>query len=475
MLLAMLPPAETTAQQHGDVAARREPAVGETAARDSLPCPDCEPRTRRPVTATASAAAALVVPWAWHAAHRKDFARVTPATWWGNVTSAWAWDDDGFHVNQWGHPYQGSLYFNGFRANGYGFWASATAAVAGSFLWECCGETKPMSSNDMVTTTLGGVALGEMLHRVSLLLLDNRATGRERLAREIAAALLDPARGVSRLVHGGATGRAANPPDARPDSLRGILDAGWIRLDGGAGELPAEGAVVRLGVIYGDPMRAAPRAPFSYFVAAVDLTTIRRAELLRVATRGRLASATLRDGSRASHVASAMVGFVYLENAEYAFGAQTVLAGVASRWRPARGVTASTELFARGVALGAVSPGAGAAPPPPGQGAGEPSRDYDYGPGVGAVAGATLRVHDRGSLQLEYAPTWLHTVDGQAANHVLQTGSAAVRLRVLPRLMLGADYRLMHRRSVYPHGVTARARAPELRLVASTTLAHWEP
>ena len=35
-----------------------------------------------------------------------------------NLTHRWWWDTDDFASNQFGHPYQGSLYFNAGRANG---------------------------------------------------------------------------------------------------------------------------------------------------------------------------------------------------------------------------------------------------------------------------------------------------------------------------------------------------------------------
>ena len=47
-------------------------------------------------------------------------ARVTPTTWWANMENGWVWDLDDFVVNQIGHPYQGSNYYNSGRANAYG-------------------------------------------------------------------------------------------------------------------------------------------------------------------------------------------------------------------------------------------------------------------------------------------------------------------------------------------------------------------
>ena len=70
------------------------------------------------------------------------------------------------------------------RANGHGFWVSSAYAVGGAFVWECCGETHPMSFNDMISTGIGGMALGEMMYRMSSKILDNSATGKGRFFRE---------------------------------------------------------------------------------------------------------------------------------------------------------------------------------------------------------------------------------------------------------------------------------------------------
>ncbi len=114
-------------------------------------------------------------------------ARITPKTWWVNMENGWVWDLDDFAVNQIGHPYQGNNYFNAGRANGLSFYESAAMAAFGSATWEYFGETNHASLNDFINTTLGGIAIGEVLHRAAWLIRDPRASGRGRLWREIGA------------------------------------------------------------------------------------------------------------------------------------------------------------------------------------------------------------------------------------------------------------------------------------------------
>ena len=88
------------------------------------------------------------------------------------MENGWVWDLDDFVVNQIGHPYQGSNYYNAGRANGLSFYESAAMAAFGSATWEFYGETNKASLNDFINTTLGGIAIGEVLHRVAWLVRD---------------------------------------------------------------------------------------------------------------------------------------------------------------------------------------------------------------------------------------------------------------------------------------------------------------
>ena len=97
-------------------------------------------------------------------------AHITPKTWWANMEQGWVWDLDDFAVNQVGHPYQGNNYFNTGRANGLSFYESAAVTAFGSATWEYFGETNHASLNDLINTTLGGIALGEMFHRMAWLI-----------------------------------------------------------------------------------------------------------------------------------------------------------------------------------------------------------------------------------------------------------------------------------------------------------------
>ena len=79
-----------------------------------------------------------------------------------------SWDDDWYWTNFVLHPYQGSLYYMASRGSNLNMLESFAITVVGSAAWEYLCETNAPSKNDMTYTTIGAVALGEMLYRLSL-------------------------------------------------------------------------------------------------------------------------------------------------------------------------------------------------------------------------------------------------------------------------------------------------------------------
>jgi len=105
-----------------------------------------------------------------------SFANLSFADIWENFAKPdWMWEDgDRFHVNQLGHAYLGAAYFASARVNGFNFYQSIPAAAIGAVMWETIFEPEP-SINDVITTTISGMAFGEMLYRL-FLEVDSKAT-----------------------------------------------------------------------------------------------------------------------------------------------------------------------------------------------------------------------------------------------------------------------------------------------------------
>lgn len=135
---------------------------------------------------------------------KEDFAKSTFKTIWHNATHGFVWDNDQFSTNLFAHPYHGNLYFNSARSNGLSFFESAPYALGGSLMWEIAGEVEPPALNDLIATTVGGIAIGEITHRLSALVYDDRKRGFRRFLREFVGTLINPMGGLNRMIDGDA-------------------------------------------------------------------------------------------------------------------------------------------------------------------------------------------------------------------------------------------------------------------------------
>ena len=184
-----------------------------------------------------------------------DFAQTTMRTLKRNFTDGMVWDNDFFITNMFAHPYHGNLYFNAARTNGLTFWESAPYALLGSAMWEFLGETEPPAINDIIATTCGGMAIGEMTHRLSLTMLDDRDRGFRRFLREAAAAIVNPIQGLHRIISGDAW-RISNTHyryhDFNEIPIDGSVTVGWRYLaDDGALFRGIHAPYVNLTLTYG--------------------------------------------------------------------------------------------------------------------------------------------------------------------------------------------------------------------------------
>ncbi|MDC7234052.1 MAG: DUF3943 domain-containing protein [Spirochaetales bacterium] len=186
-----------------------------------------------------------------------------------NLTNPWVWDQDEFAVNHMGHPYQGALYYGAARSSGNGFWSSLSITALGSVSWELLMETETPSINDLIVTTMGGVSFGEMLFRLSDVVLygEEGTIDNPGVFRWIGATALSP---MTSLNHGLLPGR---PPEARDVSGFSSLTLGYSFAD--VSFLPRPDSILKangfsltynLLLDYGSPfIKKGQGAPFDWF------------------------------------------------------------------------------------------------------------------------------------------------------------------------------------------------------------------
>ncbi len=402
-----------------------------------------------------------------------NFTQVNPRSWYENVfVEGFTWDDNHFNTNMFAHPFHGSLYYSSARSNGFNYWQSVPFAIAGSFMWECCGETHPPAINDWIMTSIGGSALGEMTYRVSGTVIDNTATGSRRTWREIAALLVNPMRGFNRLVSGRWSEVRDNPPDRMPSMLSNRLSAG-VRVIG-EGESISDStktnAFFQVDFNYGSPFSSENRNPFDYFLLGLQVNFSEKHALGRVQVRGNLFTKDLKMSDRVHHAFSVAQNFDYINNYSYEFGGQSISGSLLSRWNFSDTWHAWTALDLYAMLMGAVnSDFAFLAEFPPGFEQ-ERLREYDFGPGGGPGFGAGLYWKGRDVLTLRYRLTYLHTLNGSVqegdkAWHLVHWTYIKAMFPITRNFGIGADAGVFLRDSYYTCDICAdtRQRNPELR------------
>ncbi len=388
------------------------PTTVSTVEPDSLPCPDCHP----PKNFWMGVGDVLIIQFVpffvSNFITKEEWAKVSPQTWANNFTYPWQWDDNNFQNNQFAHPYQGNMYFNAGRTNGYDFWASSAWTLGGSLMWEYFYEAWAPAPNDVINTTVGGVVLGESLYRMSRLVLDNEATGSERVWREIGGALLNPVGGLNRLLRGQTHEVSANPPGWRPSAILGVLDAGYRRTvqSIGSGNIETGSNQWNLSFLlsYGDPIKDLSRKPFSYFAIRADLAGPGDEGLInQLSVRGSLAAWPL--GKSRRHQLALSLEYDYLNNPAFVYSGQSAQLGVVSTiGKPGQTWWGETQVLFNGVLLGAVESDYYQA---------VEGRNYDYGPGLGGFFAGRILYKNRLQGTVGFTGLWLHTIEGTESAH----------------------------------------------------------
>ena len=370
-----------------------------------------------------------------------DFARVGFESWSRNLELGWQWDETQFAVNMFAHPYHGSLFFNAARANCLTFWESVPVTFLGAWTWEFFGETFRPSLNDFWMTGYGGVAMGEMLHRLSAAIVDEEASGAERIGREVAALLVNPLGGLNRLLRGQWAGSGSNPVDRLPDTYLARLKVGGRAVrEEGIPESSSSSPTLLLDVQFGDDVETEYRAPFDVISLLAQVSPDGGGlNILRAV--GRLYGTDLTSaGSRYRHQFTVNQRFDYVHNSVYRFGEQSLAAGLHSRWPIGRtGLSLDTGFGGNVVMLGAIDALA----------AGMGQRDIDYGPGLGGLLEVAIGRRGTTYASLYSRVRYLRSVSGAPADHTVLFSGLDVTIPVSGRMGVGAYVSAANRNSNY--------------------------
>jgi Domain of unknown function (DUF3943) len=407
-----------------------------------------------------------------------NFNQISPRSFYHNISHGFDYDDNEFRTNQLQHPFNGSTYYNSARANGIGFWTSSAYALGGAFVWECCGETHPMSFNDMVSTGIGGIALGEMMYRMSSKILDNQATGGEHIWREAAAFLVDPIRGFNRLVSGRASRQYDNPSDPMDWHVPGggsflALGARTIGRGESISENTKTTGYFEFTHAFGNPFDNERNRPYDSFDLTLQVNFGDKVPLGQAQVVGSLYKKRL-GGDGANHVLEIAQHYDYMNNTDYEFGGQSFGPSLLSRFALGGKWGLRTRVDGTVMLLGAINSEYAKIASVNDR---ERLREYDYGPGLGAAAEATLFRGGRPLLQAGYRFQWINVSNGSvynndqlgissSAEHYIQMAGVRLTIPLYRSLGVGGDGVMFFRKSRYslPQFMDIDQRNPQARV-----------
>jgi len=371
-----------------------------------------------------------------------------------NIQRGFEWDPNNLATNMFAHPYHGNVYFNAGRSNGYNFWESSAFAYAGSFIWEMFGENNRGAINDWAMTSLGGITIGEALHRAAIMVRDNEATGASRAFSELGGFLIDPVGGFNRAWRGEMSKYGPNPEDQYPDRYRSSITFGGRTV--GEKRLSKADATTAYFVFradYGDPMQDYQR-PFDNFMINLQLNADDASTIGMFQVHGGLWGRQLKRSDRVWHVFTVDQMYDYANNNAYEVGGMAFGASLRSRWRLSDNLQISSLVQPNVSIVTAVSS----------EYAGFTGRSYDFGSGLGLRAMAGLGGNGVEYFTVSYRGFYTHTMNGAKGNQIVHFILARAGYRIWRAVGLSADYLLFMRDSFFKDYPDIHRRNPEFRL-----------
>ena len=376
-----------------------------------------------------------------HYTEPKDEYRTTGNTIRTHLTdSKWVLDNDQFSINQFLHPYGGTVYFGLARSAGLNFWESWLYAGAGSFLWEISGEKTLPSINDQITTTFGGTFLGEPLFRMANLVLESDHEGKPGFWRELAAAVISPPTGFNRLAFGNRFDEvypSHNPATFMRLQVGGTLTSSSQNV---SSSVKQHGAIGDFTFTYGLPGKPGytHTRPFDYF--DFHLTGVTSNTIENIDTRGLLIGTSYASGNSTRGIWGLYGSYDYI--VPQIFRVSTTALSLGTTWQ----TWLSEYVALQGTALGGVGYGAAGSIKRTGE------RDYHYGATPQALLGLRLILGDRAMFDVtgrEFYVTGLLSSEPHGRENIMRA-DGSFTLRIFDRHGIAIRYVLSHRDASYP-------------------------
>lgn len=366
------------------------------------------------------------------------------STFWDHlIHGPWGIDQDAFSMNQFNHPYQGSLYQGFARSAGLTYWESLLYTNIGSFLWETAGETTNPSINDQIASGIGGSFFGEALFRMAGLVLEGNGE-KPGLWRELLATAISPPTGINRFAFGDRF--KAIYPSHDPATLWRLRLGASLTANlndrGDASTIRRSEASADFMMAYGLPGKSgySYKRPFDYFhFEFTSLLTVDN-PFENVMIRGLLIGTDYKAGHSYRGIWGLYGGFDYISPHIFRVSSTSVSLGTTFQWWLSRAVAL------QGSVLGGVGYAAA------GNVTGVGLRDYHFGVAPQGLLALRLIMGDRAMIDLTGRGYYLSGVGGDdpGGREAIARLNTGLTVRVYGRHALGLQYVASLRDARYP-------------------------
>lgn len=321
-----------------------------------------------------------------------------------NLRSHWVTDSDPYQVNQFGHPYQGSMYHGFARSAGLSYWEAAGYTFAGSAAWEIAGEQTLPSKNDQLASGVAGSFLGEALFRMASLVLEH-GDGVSPFWRELAATAISPSTGFNRLAFGNRFKPVFSSRGAAYYSrLQLGLSGTTHNISGTSTALKRNEVLADFSMEYGLPGKPGYTytRPFDYFTFQATASSANVFE--NIQTRGLLLGKSYGEGHDYRGILGIYGSFDYISPQTYRISSTALSLGSTAQW------WLSQTIALQGSAL----LGAGYAAVGTLHGAGD--GDYHYGVAPQALLAMRVIFGDKAALDVTAREYFVSGIASSGAN-----------------------------------------------------------
>ncbi|EHO41552.1 hypothetical protein Calab_1938 [Caldithrix abyssi DSM 13497] len=355
-----------------------------------------------------------------------DWARISWESMRNNLRHGFVWDADGFETNQLFHPYSGALSFTMARSSGLDFWKSLPYSFGGSLMWELFMETEYPSMNDIITTPMSGIVLGEISYRVSNLIL---TTGERGFWRNLASAFISPSNAFNRLLRGGSLA-----PDARrhPEAYRVDVAFGLngVFIDQKFSQRVPH-VYLKYRMEYGDHTHPGKNyRPFDYFVTEAGASLSDANSILAIFANGMLFGKKVDLFGARQATIGLFKNFSFLNNRVYKISSSSVGGALLTRHTFADRSAWNNTLIVSAIVMGGVNS----------LYAMEVGRDYNLGPGMSVKYESFYSIRQSVQFYLRYKHYWIHPLSGAKGNEYVDILMMGARVFLSQRQSLNLEF-----------------------------------